>query len=96
MNIYELNKLLINLPKYSPSQEELQEIEMSIDYPRDNQEKIIYEDYAIDEFYSEESERLDEDELRAVEGGIRSYGIDVLAFYKSFRLLNQRPCVGKW
>jgi hypothetical protein len=96
MNLSELNKLLSNLPQYSPSPEELHSIEMSTDYPYDNYEKIIFDDYEIDDSYGEEKEDWDQEELHAIEGGVRGHGIDILAFYKSFRFINDRPFPGKW
>ena len=50
INIYELNKLLINLPQYSPSQEKLQETVRRVDYPCNNQEKITFDKNEIDDF----------------------------------------------
>ena len=32
----------------------------------------------------------------AIEGGVRRHGLDILAFYKSYRTLNNKPFVGKW
>jgi hypothetical protein len=36
------------------------------------------------------------DHAGAVEGSIRDFGLDVLAFYKSYRFLQDQPYPGKW
>jgi hypothetical protein len=50
---------------------------------------------ALDD-YRRDSERLPSDIREVFEGGIRRRGFDVLAFYKSRRLIAQRPYVGRW
>jgi hypothetical protein len=46
----------------------------------------------------EDPESLDPDinEDGAIEGGVRQHGVDVLAFYKSYRNVNNKPFIGKW
>jgi hypothetical protein len=39
---------------------------------------------------------LDSDEAEAIEGGVRSRGFEVLAFYKSRRIVSHRPFPGRW
>ena len=39
---------------------------------------------------------LDSDETEAIEGGIRSRGLETLAFYKSRRFVATRPFPGRW
>ncbi len=39
---------------------------------------------------------LDQDEVEAIEGGIRSRGFETLAFYKSRRFISHRPFAGRW
>lgn len=36
------------------------------------------------------------EDVEIVEGGIRAKGTDAIAFYKSRRIMNERPCKGKW
>ena len=43
-----------------------------------------------------ESSDNQQSESGAIEGGIRQYGLDILAFYKSYRHLNEKPFKGKW
>jgi len=42
------------------------------------------------------SGELDSDESEAIEGGVRSRGFEVLAFYKSRRFVLARPFPGRW
>ena len=39
---------------------------------------------------------LGDDEKILIEGGVRVKGIEALAFYKSKRFQQYRPCIGKW
>lgn len=39
---------------------------------------------------------VDRADRELIEGGIRAFGMDVLAFYKSRRLVNRPPFVGQW
>jgi hypothetical protein len=47
----------------------------------------------IDEGYSDESR---EETRELIEGGLRSRGLDALAFYKSRRFIHERPFYGRW
>jgi hypothetical protein len=95
MHISEINKLLNDLPQYSPSDDELRDLENSIDYPYDELQRIDFDEYEINDVYQDE-DIWDGEELRATEGAVRNNGLDVLAFYKSFRFINQKPFIGRW
>ncbi len=43
-----------------------------------------------------ERDTLNEADRELIEGGIRARGMDVLAFYKSRRLIGHRPFIGQW
>ena len=75
-----------------------------IDEPMDSENDGIY---SIDEEQTSRDalERLagsrvsaepEEDEIEAIEGGIRSIGFEALAFYKSRRFISHRPFAGRW
>ena len=49
-----------------------------------------------DDDYDPEPYDSDEESLGATEGGIRSGGIEILAFYKSYRNINKPPFQGEW
>jgi len=42
------------------------------------------------------SDALSEHERLAIAGGLSHQGLDIIAFYKSYRLIDRRPFVGRW
>jgi len=43
-----------------------------------------------------ERDAVTQEDRELIEGGIRARGMDVLAFYKSRRLIGHRPFIGRW
>jgi hypothetical protein len=43
-----------------------------------------------------ESRDSNEEGDEAIAGGVRAHGIDILAFYKSYRFVNEKPFRGRW
>ena len=81
--------------------------EALINYPRDdsNFEWPDFDDLRSPIFELPSGSSLDEDpESRdsneegdeAIAGGVRDHGIDILAFYKSYRFVNEKPFRGRW
>jgi hypothetical protein len=92
-------EVLSKLPQFYPKDFE----EIEIDYPDDEfQPKIelFGSGEAIplpkDDEFDPESQSENEAEMAAAEAGVRSAGIEILAFYKSYRHINSTPFQGKW
>ncbi len=67
------------------------------DYPDDENIDDLWDGgEAIDMPRSFDSSPLSENEIAATGSIVRSFGIDVLAFYKSYRNLNSYPFQGRW
>ena len=99
-------RVLINLPPYSEpldDQRRLDDLARGADYPIDKfeMEPTVFSDnesipISADENFDPEPEEIEGEESRAAEGMVRERGIDVLAFYKSYRHLQKSPFPGKW
>ena len=94
------NEVLPKLPQFNQNEYERAEV----NYPSDEDEinPQIFESGKIiplprnDDFDPESLESDDKEEAGATEGGIRSCGIEILAFYKSYRNINDPPFRGEW
>ena len=91
--------VLKKLPSFN-----VEDYDLDLDYPHD---EIIEIDPAIfestelvpmpgDQDYDPEFSDMDEKEIGVVEGGVRAGGIEILAFYKSYRHMNELPFRGEW
>ena len=93
------NEVLPNLPQFNPKDYE----GIEIDYPNDEfqiEAELFDSGEAIplpkDDEFDPESQSASEKEMGAAEGGVRAAGIEILAFYKSYRHINSAPFRGKW
>lgn len=93
------NEVLTKLPQFNPKDFE----GIEIDYPNDEfqpESELFDSGDAIplpkDEEFDPESLSANEEEMGAAEGGVRAAGIEILAFYKSYRHINHPPFRGKW
>ena len=99
MPIQIFNEVLPKLPPFSPD-----ELDINLaDYPFDEHElgTEIFESGKLitmprDAESDPEPIDLDDEEIGATEGGIRIGGIEILAFYKSYRHINNAPFRGDW
>ena len=96
--------VLGRLPKYSE-----ESIENPAEYPNDDSFPDIFDIDRIGEIfrypyrtdiYSEDPEKSGVEvsaiEGRVIEGAVRDIGVDALAFYKSYRFINEKPFRGEW
>lgn len=93
------NEVLPNLPQFNPKDYE----GIEINYPNDElqiEAELFDSGEAIplpkDDEFDPESQSISEKEMGAAEGGVRAAGIEILAFYKSYRHINSAPFRGKW
>jgi len=93
------NEVLSKLPQFNPKDFEGTEI----GYPNDEfqpEAELFDSGEAIplpkDDDFDPESQSENEEEMGAAEGGVRAAGIEILAFYKSYRHFNRPPFRGKW
>jgi hypothetical protein len=93
------NEVLSKLPQFDPK--DLEGIE--IGYPNDEfqlEAELFESGEAIplprDDEFDPESQSANEGEMGAAEGAIRAAGIEILAFYKSYRHINKSPFRGEW
>ncbi|MBT8579724.1 hypothetical protein G6646_02050 [Polynucleobacter paneuropaeus] len=93
------NEVLSKLPQFDPK--DLEGIE--IGYPNDEfqiEAELFESGEAIplprDDEFDPESQSVNEGEMGAAEGAIRAAGIEILAFYKSYRHINKPPFRGEW
>jgi len=99
MPIQIFNEVLPMLPPFNPD-----ELDINLaDYPFDEHElgAEIFESGRLIPMPSDaesdpEPIDLGEEEIGATEGGIRVGGIEILAFYKSYRHINNAPFRGDW
>jgi len=78
----------------------------SADYPSDNFPPLYdridqsSEVIGMPHDWGEDPEKasfpMDREESRAAEGGVQTEGIEVLAFYKSYRFKDRKPFIGQW
>lgn len=94
-------KILPNLPPVDPNS--LGRLLETVDYPKDEFRGDItsFDDYEaiplLDEDQQDpEGTPLSKEEAGATEALTRQAGLDVLAFYKSYRDIGKRPFLGKW
>lgn len=94
-------KILPNLPPVDPNS--LGRLLETVDYPKDEfrGDLTSFDDYEaiplLDEDQQDpEGRPLSKEEAGATEALTRQAGLDVLAFYKSYRDLDKRPFLGKW
>ncbi len=82
----------------------VEDYDLDLDYPHDEIIEIdpeIFESTELvpmpeDQDYDPEFSDVDEKEIGIVEGGVRAGGIEILAFYKSYRHVNEPPFRGEW
>jgi hypothetical protein len=93
------NEVLSKLPQFNPKDIE----RMEINYPNDDYQvdSEIFESGEViplprDDDFDPEPLLTDGEEMGATEGGIRVAGIEILAFYKSYRHINKPPFRGDW
>jgi hypothetical protein len=93
------NEVLPNLPQFNPKDYE----GIEINYPNDEfqiEAELFDSGEAIplpkDDEFDPEPQSVSEKEMGAAEGGVRAAGIEILAFYKSYRHINSAPFRGKW
>jgi hypothetical protein len=93
------NEVLPNLPQFNPKDYE----GIEINYPNDEfqiEAEIFDSGEAVplpkDDEFDPESQSGSEEDMGAVEGGVRAAGIEILAFYKSYRHINHPPFRGEW
>lgn len=93
------NEVLSKLPAFNPDDFDIK----SADYPFDESEidSGIFESGRLipmpgDDESDPEPINNDSEEIGATEGGIRTGGIEILAFYKSYRLIKEPPFRGSW
>jgi hypothetical protein len=93
------NEVLSKLPQFNPKDFE----GIEINYPNDEFqiESELFDSgeaipLPIDEEFDPESQSANEEEMGAAEGGVRAAGIEILAFYKSYRHINHAPFRGEW
>jgi len=94
------NEVLSKLPPFNQDDY----VDSEVDYPfeEDAISTQIFESGRLiplpnnHDFDPESNVIADEEELGATEGGIRSGGIEVLAFYKSYRNIHNPPFQGEW
>ena len=93
------SKILPNLPKFN-----LKDYSNFLpDYPRDQEgfDITVFDDaecipMPVNKNHGLETLDENQNEVGAIEGGLRDYGLDILAFYKSYRNINEKPFAGKW
>jgi len=93
------NEVLSKLPQFNPKDFE----GVEIDYPNDDlqiENELFGSGEVIplprDDEFDPESQSAIEEDMGAVEGGVRSAGIEILAFYKSYRHIDRPPFRGEW
>jgi len=93
------SEVLSKLPQFNPK--DFEGVEMN--YPNDEfqlESELFDSGEAIplpeDEKFDPEPQSGYEDEMWAAEGGVRAAGIEILAFYKSYRCIGYPPFRGKW
>ena len=93
------NEVLPQLPQFDPKDFE----GIEINYPNDEfqlEAELFGSGEAIplprDDEFDPESQSVNEEEMGAAEGAIRAAGIEILAFYKSYRHINKPPFRGEW
>jgi len=100
------DEVLRTLPPFNPLEE------AEADYPSDSPFESLEELYSgeFDNFatstteiseipedlISQAADALSDEEKLAVAGGLAHQGLDVLAFYKSYRFLKRPPFAGRW
>lgn len=99
MAISIFNEVLPQLPQFDPKDFE----GIEINYPNDEfqlEAELFGSGEAIplprDDEFDPESQSVNEEEMGAAEGAIRVAGIEILAFYKSYRHINKPPFRGEW
>jgi len=99
MAISIFNEVLPQLPQFDPKDFE----GIEINYPNDEfqlEAELFGSGEAIplprDDEFDPESQSVNEEEMGAAEGAIRAAGIEILAFYKSYRHINKPPFRGEW
>lgn len=99
MSISIFNEVLPQLPQFDPKDFE----GIEINYPNDEfqlEAELFGSGEAIplprDDEFDPESQSVNEEEMGAAEGAIRVAGIEILAFYKSYRRINKPPFCGEW
>ena len=93
------NEVLPNLPQFNPK--DYVGIEIGYDSDEFQIESELFDSgEAIplpkDDEFDPESQPANEEDMGAAEGGVRTAGIEILAFYKSYRHINNPPFRGKW
>ncbi len=99
MPIQIFNEVLSKLPDFKPDNFDIK----TADYPFD-ENKLRTESFESgvliplpsDLESDPEPSNDDEEETGAAEGGVRIGGIEILAFYKSYRLIDEPPFRGNW
>lgn len=99
MPVQIFNEVLSKLPAFNPDDFDIK----SADYPFDESEidSEIFESGRLipmpsDDESDPEPINNDSEEIGATEGGVRAGGIEILAFYKSYRLIKDPPFRGSW
>jgi hypothetical protein len=93
------NEVLPNLPQFNPKDYE----GIEINYPNDEfqiEAELFDSGEAVplpkDYEFDPESQSGSKEDMGAVEGGVRAAGIEILAFYKSYRHIKDPPFRGEW
>ena len=99
MTVSIFNEVLSKLPQFNPKDFE----GIEIGYPNDEfqpEAELFDSGEAIplpkDDDFDPELQSENKEEMGAAEGGVRAAGIEILAFYKSYRHINSPPFRGKW